>query len=107
MQLIPLQATANQTVSVQLSGQSCTLNVYQKSTGLFMDVLVNDVLIIGGVLCENLNRIVRSTYLGFIGDFAFVDTQGTLDPYYEGIGSRYYLIYLNASELAPLPLTVS
>lgn len=103
MQQVPLQATANQTINVQLNGQSCTLNVYQKSTGLFMDVLVNDMLIIGGVICENLNRIVRSLYLGFIGDFAWLDTQGTLDPYYQGIGARYYLLYFDADELAPLP----
>jgi len=71
-----------------------------------MDVLVNDVLIIGGVLCEDINRIVRSTYLGFIGDFAFVDTQGNLDPYYAGIGTRYYLLYFDTAELATLPLTM-
>ena len=107
MQLVPLQAIPSQTVTVQLNGQSCTLNVYQKSTGMFMDVLVNDVLIIGGVICENLNRIVRSLYLGFIGDFAFVDTQGSLDPYYAGLGIRYFLIYFLATELSPLPLTVA
>ncbi len=71
-----------------------------------MDVLVNDVLIIGGVICQNLNRIVRSLYLGFIGDFAFVDTQGDLDPYYAGLGTRYYLMYFTASELSLLPLSV-
>jgi len=105
MQLIPLSVLPNQTLAVQLAGQSCTLNLYQKNTGLFMDVLVNDVLIIGGVLCENLNRIVRSLYLGFIGDFAFIDTQGTTDPYYTGFGSRYFLLYVDPSELAPLPLS--
>lgn len=103
MLLVPLNTLPNQTVAIQLNGQSCTLNVYQKSTGLFMDVLVNDVLIIGGVLCENLNRIVRSAYLGFIGDFAFVDTQGSLDPYYASIGTRFYLLYFNAGELSALP----
>ena len=103
MQLVPLNTLPNQTVAIQLNGQSCTLNVYQKSAGLFMDVLVNDVLIIGGVLCENLNRIVRSAYLGFIGDFAFVDTQGSLDPYYASIGTRFYLLYFNAGELSALP----
>ena len=107
MQTIPLQALPNQTIAIQLSGQSCTLNVYQKSTGLFMDVLVNDVLIISGVICQNLNRIVRSLYLGFIGDFAFVDTQGTDDPYYTGIGSRYYLLYLLPTDLTTLPYSAS
>jgi len=105
MQQIPLNSIPNQTINVQLAGQSCALNVYQKSTGLYMDVLVNDVLIIGGVICENLNRIVRSLYLGFIGDFAFVDTQGSNDPYYTGIGTRYYLLYFSPSELPPLPFT--
>lgn len=106
MQYIPLRAVPNQTMNILLNGQSCTLNVYQKSTGLFMDVLVNDVLIIGGVICQNLNRIVRSLYLGFIGDFAYVDLQAGLDPYYEGLGTRYFLLYVDASELRPLPLTV-
>ena len=103
MQTVPLQALPNQTVNIQLNGQSCTLNVYQKSTDMFMDVLVNDVLIIGGVICENLNRIVRSLYLGFIGDFAWVDTQGNDDPYYSQIGTRFYLLYFNAGELSALP----
>lgn len=107
MQVVPLQALPNQTLNIQLNGQSCTLNVYQLSTGMFMDVLVNDVLIIGGVICENLNRIVRSLYLGFIGDFAFVDTQGTDPPVYTGLGTRFYLLYLLPTELSPLPLTVT
>jgi hypothetical protein len=97
---VPLQATPSQTLTTTLGGQGCQLNVYQKSTGLFMDVIVNNVLIIGGVVCENLNRIVRSAYLGFIGDFVFLDTQGTSDPTYTGLGSRYVLIYLTAADLA-------
>lgn len=107
MQVVPLEATASQTVNVQLSNQSCTLNVYQKSTGLYMDVLVNDVLIIGGVLCENLNRIVRSLYLGFIGDFSFVDTQGDLDPSYQGLGTRFTLLYLLSTDVSILPYSVA
>lgn len=99
MQIVPLQATASQTIACQLNGQDCQLNVYQKFYGLFMDVYVSGTLIIGGVLCENLNRIVRSLYLGFSGDFAFIDTQGTLDPYYTSLGSRYQLLYLLPSDL--------
>ena len=72
----------NQTLQVQLANQPCQLNVYQFAFGLFMDVYVAGTLVIAGVLCQNLNRIVRSAYLGFSGDFAFVDTQGTTDPIY-------------------------
>ena len=99
MLIVPVNAVANQTFDVQLGGQSCTLNIYQKPTGLFMDVLVNAVQIIGGVLCLNLNRIVFNAYLGFVGDFAFIDTQGSTDPVYTGLGARYVLAYIEAADL--------
>jgi hypothetical protein len=73
--------------------------VYQKDAGLFCDLSVNNVLIIGGVLCFNLNRIVRDLYLGFVGDLMFSDTQGTSDPLSPGLGSRYQLFYLTLTDL--------
>lgn len=98
MQIIPLQPLPSQIIQVYLGPQVCQLNVYQKSTGMFMDVLVDNVLIIGGVLCLNLNKIVRSAYLGFIGDLAFMDLQGKTDPTYLGLGSRYVLAYLEPGD---------
>ena len=99
MQTVPIQAVANQTLQVQLGTQACSLNIYQQTYGLYVDVYVNNVLIIAGVIAENLNRIVRSVYLGFVGDFAFVDTQGSSDPIYTGLGDRYQLIYLEPADL--------
>lgn len=96
---VPLQPVSNQTLSVNLGGQSVQLNIYQKQTGLYIDVLVNNGLIIGGVICENVNRIVRDLYLGFIGDFVFVDIQGNDDPEFTGLGDRFQLIYLEAADL--------
>lgn len=100
MQIIPLQAVPSQILQVTLAGQNAQINVYQKAFGLFCDLYVNNALIIGGVLCENLNRIVRSAYLGFIGDLAFFDTQGESDPVYSGMGARYQLAYLEVSDLS-------
>lgn len=100
MQIIPILATPNQTLAVQLNNQSCQINIYQKSTGMFFDLYVSGGLVIGGVICLNQNRIVRSLYLGFLGDFIFVDTQGTTDPVYTGLGSRYQLVYLDPADLA-------
>lgn len=98
--VVPIRAVPNQTLTVQLANQNCQLNVRQTLYGLFMDVYVNDTLIIGGVLCENLNRIVRDKYLGFIGDFVFFDITGLdVDPEYVNLGSRYFLIYVEESEL--------
>jgi hypothetical protein len=100
--IIPVQAVPYQTLGVQLAGQNCQLNIYEKAFGLFMDVYSNGVLIIAGVLCENLNRVVRDLYLGFVGDFVFNDSQGSSDPTYTGLGSRYQLVYLEASDLGGL-----
>jgi hypothetical protein len=98
MQPVPLQAAPNQTLQIVLGGQSCVLTLYQSPVALFMDVLVNDAPIVLGVICQNLNRVVRNLYLGFSGDFVFDDTQGTDDPVYGGLGTRFQLIYLTAAE---------
>jgi hypothetical protein len=99
MIIVPLQAVPNQTVNVQLGGQYVILNVYEKFYGLFMDVYANGNLIVAGVICENLNRIVRDLYLGFLGDFIWIDNQGSTDPVYTGIGARYSLAYLETIDL--------
>lgn len=99
MQVVPIQDIFNQEFQVVLAGQNCTINVYQLSTGLFCDLYVAGVLVIAGVICEDRNRIVRDLYLGFIGDLAFVDLQGESNPLSPGLGTRYVLIYLEASDL--------
>lgn len=65
-----------------------------------MDIYVSGTLIIGGVICQNLNRIVRDKYLGFIGDFSWIDNTGLgNDPYYTGLGTTYSLAYLSEADL--------
>ena len=99
MIIVPLQAVPNQTVNIQLGGQYVILNVYAKFYGLFLDVYANGNLIVAGVICENVNRIVRDLYLGFVGDFIWIDNQGSTDPVYTGIGARYSLAYLETTDL--------
>lgn len=98
MLVVPLQALAAQQVNVTLGGQACTIQVAQKTTGMFLNLYVNNILVIGGVICEVGNRIVRSAYLGFIGDIGFIDTQAASDPVdlveYTGIGTRFFLVYI-------------
>ena len=101
MMLIPIQPLPNQSLQVQLGNQPCTIQLNQTLYGLICTLYISGTLIIGGVLCENLNRIVRSLYLGFIGDLVFYDTQGSTDPVYQGLGARYQLIYIEASDLPP------
>jgi hypothetical protein len=100
-QAVPLQAIPNQTLQVQLNNQACILNVVQFAFGLFITIYVGTVIIIAGVICRDRTRIVRNTYLGFNGDFIFMDTQGTNDPDYTGLGgatARYQILYLTQAE---------
>jgi hypothetical protein len=106
MIVVPLQSIPSQTVNVTLATQVCDIHVYQRSTGLYIDLGVADAPVIGGVIAHDRNRIVRSDYLGFIGDLAFVDTQGTQDPDYTGLDARYLLIYFSPAELATSPTVV-
>lgn len=94
---IPLSATPAQTLSVYLGAQRCRINVYQRLTGLFVDLYVNDVAVITGVLALNLVKVVREAYRGFAGDIFFLDTQGADDPTYDGLGSRYQLVWDDAA----------
>jgi hypothetical protein len=102
-QVVPLQPVPNQTLQVQLGQQPCVINVYQQAYGLFVDLYVGNSLIECGVIAQNLNRIVRDGYLGFVGELAFLDSQATgdlaTDPIYTGLGSRYQLLYFEPSDL--------
>jgi hypothetical protein len=107
MLIIPLQATPAQTLSCQLESQDVGLTIRQKAYGLFVDIYVGGTLILGGAIAENLNRMVRSEYLGFIGDLIFIDNQGSEDPDYTGLGDRFVLAWLDADDVAALPESVA
>jgi len=97
MLTIPLAATPSQRLSVALAQQSCGLAVYQKHTGLYLDLYVAGRPIMAGVVCRNLVYLVRAAYLGFVGDLAFVDTAGDNDPECSGLGTRWQLLYIDAA----------
>jgi hypothetical protein len=102
MQTVPLNPISNQNLQVQLNNQACTISIVQMAYGLFMTLQIGSALIVSNVLMQNLNRIVRDAYLGFIGDFVMVDTQGSQNPDYTGLGgpnARYQLIYLAPADL--------
>ena len=105
MQSISLSAEKAQRFTVTLGGVQCTLRLYQRDNGMFIDLYVgNDTAVCLGVTCMNAVRIVRYDYLraktGFKGDLFFIDTTGSGDPYYAGLGDRYKLYYVTDDELS-------
>lgn len=102
MEIVPLSPVPAQIVNALLNNQAVILTLRQLRTGLYMNIVSNGVEIVGLVACQNLNRIVRDLYLGFEGDFVFLDNTGAgNDPNYLGLGSTYSLVYISPSELPP------
>lgn len=104
MLLIPLQAIPAQSVNVSLAGQACLLTIRQFDTGLYMTVASNGSTVLNGVFCLNAVKIIRNLYFGFIGDFAFFDTEpdpvtGPAAPDYTGLAERFLLAYLTPDDL--------
>jgi len=91
--IIPINQYANQDLTVMLGGQKCLIVIKQKSTGVFIDVTVNTVLMIQGQLCLDRVPVLFADYRGFVGTLQFEDTQGVSDPVYTGFGTRWILNY--------------
>lgn len=100
MQSIPLQAVPAQICSIVLGGQNCQLNIYQKPQGLFIDISSDDENIMTATICRDIGILVSRSYTGFLGNLFFIDTQGSSDPFYSGLNSRFQLIYLTEQEYA-------
>lgn len=99
MKTVALQAVPSQTLNVLLGGQNCQISVYQKSTGLYLDLSINNVPVISTAMCRDRVKLVRQAYRGFAGDLAFADLQGLSDPDYTGLGGRFVLVYLEPLDL--------
>jgi hypothetical protein len=99
MQIIPIHDVPSQNFTINLAGQQTRIKLYTRVTGLYCDVFVNNTLIIGGVLCLNLVKIVQNTYLGFVGDLIWQDVLGDEAPSSPGLGTRYVFYYLSTDDL--------
>lgn len=114
-----MQPVPAQTLIVSLGNQPCQIGVTAKNVSVpvlppgsiatnppvldaiqvvFIDLYVNDVLVIGGCLARNGVGVVQNSYLGFVGEITIEDTQpdpiaGPSDPFVSGLGSRFLLSY--------------
>lgn len=99
MILIPVQAVANQTFAVSLAGQAAQMALRQNGDSIYFDLSFNGGAIVTAKICRDRQRLlIDAQYRGFIGDFAFVDTQGTDGPFFTGLGSRYLFYYIGVDE---------
>ncbi len=100
---VPLRPIPAQAVGVILGDQQAILTLRQLASGLYINVAIENLEIVGLVICQNMNRIVRDAYLGFEGDLAFYDTSDAReDPYFTGLGSRFQLLYFDSAALTAI-----
>lgn len=100
MQTVTIQPVPSQSLKVVLAGQNCQISIYQKNGKIFVDLNSNGIDISLATLAHDAVPLNPRSYAGFEGNLFFIDNQGSEDPTYEGLGSRFQLIYLTASEFA-------
>ena len=100
MQTVPLQPVPSQSTKVVLGGQNCQILVYQKPQGVFVDINADGVDISVGTIARDAVPLVSREYAGFSGNLLFIDSQGSADPSYDGLGDCFALVYLTAEEYA-------
>lgn len=98
MLTITLQAIPAQITRLVLDNQNFQIYLYTTNNGLLIDVSVNGNEIANGIICCNGIPLICATYLDVKGNLVFIDTQGSDNPVYTGIGTRFQLIYLTSDE---------
>lgn len=96
---IPLQAVPSQTLAVDLARQAVQIALRHNGANLFFDLLKDGEYITRTRICRDRQRLLLDErYRGFVGDFMFVDLQGTENPQFAGLDTRFHLIYLADGE---------
>lgn len=101
MQQIPISKLPSQTLNVVLAGQYCTLSLYWRQVRLYLDLLVGGVPVCRGAICQDRASIVQSPTRIFTGSLHFYDREGHRQPHWEGLNSRWVLLYLEDGEETP------
>lgn len=91
--IIPTTNNANQSLNVTLSGLNCVINLYQKDANLYFDLIVEGNILISSRLCQDRTQLIFEQYFVLPGQLFFIDQQGTSNPTYDGLNSRYFLYY--------------
>ena len=98
---IPLIAIPAQRLAVILDNQECIIHVYTRGERLYMDLEAEGVTVFSGSLCCNRVNCKFAGYLPFKGGLYFVDNLGEEPPRYDGLGSRWSLLFVSEDETPP------
>ena len=95
---VPVTSSPSQTLDTTLGGQQVSIYLQARDGHLYIDVYNDRAPVVQGRVCRDRAPIINEAYRGFSGDLIFVDQYGQDDPTYEGIGSRYLLLYTDGTD---------
>ena len=99
---VPLIATPNQELAIELEEQDCTIQVRQLGSYTFLSLWLDSDLIAENAICMPGVAILQGYIPKFKGNFVLVDSS---DPEkqqlsdYRELGSRFILLYLTEVEV--------
>ena len=99
---VPLIATPNQELAIELEEQDCTIQVRQLGNYTYLTLWVDSTLIVENAICIPGVAILQGYIKGFKGNFVLIDSSDPnnqqLSDYTE-LGSRFLLLYLTEAEV--------
>ncbi|MNC43342.1 hypothetical protein D3C75_921980 [compost metagenome] len=96
---IPLSPLPGQRLQIVLDDQNVTLTVRQKGPRMYIDLDVSGTPVMTGAICSDRTNVKQYKTMPFRGGLFFVDTEGRDAPQFEGLGTRWVLMYLSEDEL--------
>lgn len=90
---IPLEAIPYQTVSFELDSKAVTVSLRQLGTSLFFSIWINTEPLYLNVRATNSGKICAFPSSKISTDLRIIDTVGDEDPRYDGLGTRWRLVY--------------
>jgi len=96
---IPVQPIPSQSVKCVLEEQNVIVKITQSYNGINADVSVNGEAVSTAVIIRNAVQLCATNRYKLSGALFIIDTQGDEDPFAEGLGERFILVYLSGSEL--------
>lgn len=98
---VPLISYPSRSFQIILDEQDCSLKLYQKGRVLYLDLSVNASPVTAGNICLNKTSIILHSQRLFTGHLFFLDTVGDSHPQWDGLGSRWVLLFANKNEELP------
>lgn len=99
---VPLIATPNQELAIELEEQDCTIQVRQLGNYTYLTLWVDSTLIVENAICMSGVAILQGYVHGFRGNFVLVDSSDPNNQQlsnYTELGSRFILLYLTDEEI--------